>query len=319
MKNKSILFITFDVSGYYDCITNELKANFESVDYENTSKLNYKYTSLFQKIYSSLYRILTGLKLKNYYKTQPIIEKYRDKKYDYILIVRPDIFFDSQLLELKKMTLNFIAYFHDSINNIPRKKDVIQFFDKVYSYEKKDVKNFNLNFITNFIYLNQPIPSISDFDQDTFTIMSNDYRKDTLKNLAHYLNNKSIRNKFLIHTDKKPNEGEKLLTYINKRKNNVQVLEYLKKTRIIVDIHKFGIQDGLTFRVFESLYLNKKIITTNADIKNYDFYNPNNIAIISPEEPITIPDDFFISSYEKIPNKIYENYLFSNWIKEILT
>ena len=217
------------------------------------------------------------------------------------------------------MTPNFIAYFHDSINNIPRKKDVIQFFDKVYSYEKKDVKNFNLNFITNFIYLNQPIPSISDFDQDTFTIMSNDYRKDTLKNLAHYLNNKSIRNKFLIHTDKKPNEGEKLLTYINKRKNNVQVLEYLKKTRIIVDIHKFGIQDGLTFRVFESLYLNKKIITTNADIKNYDFYNPNNIAIISPEEPITIPDDFFISSYEKIPNKIYENYLFSNWIKEILT
>ena len=273
----------------------------------------------FQKIYSSLYRLFTGLKLKNYYKTQPIIEKYRDKKYDYILIVRPDIFFDSQLLELKKMTPNFIAYFHDSINNIPRKKDVIQFFDKVYSYEKKDVKDFNLNFITNFIYLNQPIPSISEFDQDTFTIMSNDYRKETLKNLAHYLNNKSIRNKFLIHTDKKPNEGEKLLTYIHKRKNNAQVLEYLKKTRIIVDIHKFGIQDGLTFRVFESLYLNKKIITTNTDIKNYDFYNPNNIAIISPEEPITIPNDFFISPYEKIPNEIYENYLFSNWIKEILT
>jgi len=319
MKNKSILFITFDVSGYYDCITDELKANFKSVDYENTSKLNYKYTSIFQKIYSSLYRLFTGLKLKNYYKTQPIIEKYRDKKYDYILIVRPDIFFDSQLLELKKMTPNFIAYFHDSINNIPRKKDVIQFFDKVYSYEKKDVKDFNLNFITNFIYLNQPIPSISEFDQDTFTIMSNDYRKETLKNLAHYLNNKSIRNKFLIHTDKKPNEGEKLLTYIHKRKNNAQVLEYLKKTRIIVDIHKFGIQDGLTFRVFESLYLNKKIITTNTDIKNYDFYNPNNIAIISPEEPITIPNDFFISPYEKIPNEIYENYLFSNWIKEILT
>ena len=163
MKNKSILFITFDLSGYYDCITDELKSTFKKVDYENTSKLKYKYTSIFQKIYSSLYRLFTGLKLKNYYKTQPIIEKYRDKKYDYILIVRPDIFFDSQLLELKKMTPNFIAYFHDSINNIPRKKDVIQFFDKVYSYEKKDVKDFNLNFITNFIYLNQPIPSISRF------------------------------------------------------------------------------------------------------------------------------------------------------------
>lgn len=318
MKNKSILFITFDLSGYYDCINDELKANFESVDYENTSKLSYKYTSVFQKFYSFLYKIFTGKKLKNYYKTQPIIEKYRHKKYDYILIIRPDIFFDSQLSDLKNMTSNFIAYYHDSINNITRKKDVIKYFDKVYSYEKKDVNEFNLNFITNFIYLKKNIPTVSNFDQDTFTIMSNDYRKNTLKKLAKYLNHKGISSKFLIHTNKKPNEDDKLITYINERKDNAQVLEYLRKSKIIIDIHKFGIQDGLTFRVFESLYLNKKLITTNTDIKNYDFYNPNNIRIIPPNEPITIPDTFFTSPYEKIPNDIYKNYLFSSWIKEIL-
>lgn len=319
MKTKSILFITFDLSGYYDCINDELKSSFKNVDYENTSKLDYKYTSVFQKIYSFFFKIFTGKKLKNYYKVQPIIKKYRRKKYDYILIIRPDIFFDSQLLEFKKMTPNLIAYYHDSINNIPRKRDIIKYFDKVYSYEKKDVTENNLNFITNFIYLNKRIPKDSDFDQETFTIMSNDYRIKTLKALADYLNNKGISSKFLIHTHKKQNENDKLLTYIYSRKNNTQVLEYLRKSRIIIDIHKFGIQEGLTFRVFESLYLNKKLITTNSDIKNYDFYNPSNIRIIYPDESITIPDDFFTTPYEKIPDDIYEKYLFSNWIKEILT
>lgn len=319
MKTKSILFITFDLSGYYDCINDELKSSFKNVDYENTSKLDYKYTSVFQKIYSFFFKIFTGKKLKNYYKVQPIIKKYRRKKYDYILIIRPDIFFDSQLLEFKKMTPNLIAYYHDSINNIPRKRDIIKYFDKVYSYEKKDVTENNLNFITNFIYLNKRIPKVSDFDQETFTIMSNDYRIKTLKALADYLNNKGISSKFLIHTHKKQNEDDKLLTYIYSRKNNTQVLEYLRKSRIIIDIHKFGIQEGLTFRVFESLYLNKKLITTNSDIKNYDFYNPSNIRIIYPDESITIPDDFFTTPYEKIPDDIYEKYLFSNWIKEILT
>jgi hypothetical protein len=319
MKTKSILFITFDLSGYYDCINDELKSSFKNVDYENTSKLDYKYTSVFQKIYSFFFKIFTGEKLKNYYKVQPIIKKYRRKKYDYILIIRPDIFFDSQLLEFKKMTPNLIAYYHDSINNIPRKRDIIKYFDKVYSYEKKDVTENNLNFITNFIYLNKRIPKVSDFDQETFTIMSNDYRIKTLKALADYLNNKGISSKFLIHTHKKQNENDKLLTYIYSRKNNTQVLEYLRKSRIIIDIHKFGIQEGLTFRVFESLYLNKKLITTNSDIKNYDFYNPSNIRIIYPDESITIPDDFFTTPYEKIPDDIYEKYLFSNWIKEILT
>ena len=216
MKTKSILFITFDLSGYYDCINDELKSSFKNVDYENTSKLDYKYTSVFQKIYSFFFKIFTGKKLKNYYKVQPIIKKYRRKKYDYILIIRPDIFFDSQLLEFKKMTPNLIAYYHDSINNIPRKRDIIKYFDKVYSYEKKDVTENNLNFITNFIYLNKRIPKVSDFDQETFTIMSNDYRIKTLKALADYLNNKGISSKFLIHTHKKQNENDKLLTYIYK-------------------------------------------------------------------------------------------------------
>lgn len=317
MENKSVLFITFDLSGYYDVINEELNTQFSNVEYYNMATIKaYKYKHIFQKAYAALYKLITKKKIKNYYKLQPIIKATSEKTYDYILIIRPDLFFDSQLSILKTKTKKFIAYYHDSINNIPRKKEVIHFFDTVYSYEKKDVKDYNLEFLSNFIYLNQK-PTNPVLNYDAFTIMSKDYRFKTLEKLALFFKEKKINYEFLVQSSK--NQKSDLIHIIQERKNNTQVLEYLKKTKIIVDIHKYNIQDGLTFRVFESLFFEKKLITTNHDIKTYDFYNPNNIHVIEDLENISIPDIFFNSSYQPIPQNIYQKYHYSNWVKTILS
>lgn len=317
MQNKKILFITYDLSGYYDIIHEELQKNFHSVDYHNIANLKFKYKNVFQKAYSGLYKLFTKRKLKNFYKLQPIVKSTINKKYDYVLIIRPDLFFDSQLEELKTRTDNFIAYYHDSINNISRKKDVITFFDKVFSYEKKDVMDYKLNFISNFIYLKDIEKKNATKTYNAFTIMSKDYRFDALLKMAEYLKSINIDYSFLVHSEKKNTSN--LIEYTSTRKNNQQVLNYIKNSNIIVDIHKFGVQDGLTFRVFESLFFEKKLITTNMDIKNYDFYNPNNIHVIKPEEDINIPKNFFCTPYESIDEEIYKKYHYTNWIKTILS
>ena len=144
MENKKVLFITFDMSGYYTGVYDELKSRYSTVDFYNTATISYKYKNFFEKVYSFVYKIFTGRKLKNYYKYQSLINEVKDNSYDIILIVRPDLFFDAQLTSLKKATNYFVAYYHDSINNIKRKSEVIHFFDKVYSYEKADVENYNL-------------------------------------------------------------------------------------------------------------------------------------------------------------------------------
>lgn len=316
MKDKNILFITYDLSGYYDIIREELNNQFTHVEYQNIARLKFKYDHIFQKIYASIYKIIKKRKLKNFYKLQPIIKATENKSYDYIVIVRPDLFFDSQLLKLKSRTKNFIAYYHDSINNIPHKKNVIHFFDKVYSYEKKDVADYNLDFLTNFIYLKDEERTSNETTLDAFTIMSKDYRFNTLSNVASFLKNKHINYQFLVQSDKE--QSSDVIEFITQRKNNSQVLEYLKQTKIIVDIHKYGVQDGLTFRVFESLFFNKKLITTNKDIKTYDFYNPNNIFVIENIDSMNIPDDFFKTSYVAIPENIYQKYHYKSWIKNIL-
>ena len=53
--------------------------------------------------------------------------------------------------------------------------------------------------------------------------------------------------------------------------------------------------------------MNKKLITTNPDIINYDFYNPNNIHVID-EENIRFDAEFFNVPYEPIPEYKYNNY-----------
>ena len=319
-QNNRVLFITYDLSGYYNCIHEELKNRFKEVDYFNTID-KYKYKNIFQRLYSLYFKTFTNKKIKNYYKLQPIIEQ-TDKKYDYIIIIRPDMFFESQLKVLRARTPNFIAYYHDSINNIPRKKDLIPFFDKVYSYEKVDVKNYNLLFLSNFIYLdkdkNNTKEKTTKNSTGAFTIMAYDYRVQILKTLGHFFKENNYPYTFLIHSNKDRND--EFITIIKDRKNNNEVLTYLNSADILVDIHKYNIQDGLTFRIFESLFFEKKLITTSEDIKTYDFYNPNNIHVISENsKTLNIPKSFFTTPYEKLPNHIYNKYHYKTWLNTLLT
>lgn len=316
MKDKRVLFITFDLSGYYDNIAKGLGEHFSDVESHNIAYIKFKYKNIFQRIHSTLYKILKKQKLKNFYKLQPIVESTQGKTYDYIIIVRPDLFFDSQLLKLKSRTKQFIAYYHDSINNIERKKDVVHFFDKVYAYEKKDVANYNLDFLANFMYLDD-YQTGNQIEYDGFTIISKDYRLETLENVAEFFKEKGISYKFLVHSEKEQPTSDKV-TYITKRQNNKEVLEHISKCKFIVDIHKYGIQDGLTFRVFESLFFEKKLITSNQDIKSYDFYNPNNIYVIEPNTSVKIPDAFFDTPYEALPKDLYQKYHYTNWINTVL-
>jgi hypothetical protein len=95
-----------------------------------------------------------------------------------------------------------------------------------------------------------------------------------------------------------------------------EVNDYINRSKVLLDINRLG-QIGLTFRVFESLGLEKKLITTNADIKNYDFYNPNNILIIDEKNPV-IPAAFFENEYEKIPESILQKYTLKGWTKTVI-
>ena len=93
--------------------------------------------------------------------------------------------------------------------------------------------------------------------------------------------------------------------------------KYYLDSKIILDIaHPH--QKGLSFRPYETIGLRKKLITTNKDIVNYDFYNPNNIFVIEDIDNITIPLEFFKTDYQEIDIKLREKYHIKNWIHNII-
>ena len=86
-------------------------------------------------------------------------------------------------------------------------------------------------------------------------------------------------------------------------------------SRCVLDSAQAG-QLGLTIRVLEALGAKKKLITTNEDIVNYDFYNEENIYVYDGKS-FDFESPFFKETYKEIDKEVYEKYSLRNWIREM--
>lgn len=230
---------------------------------------------------------------------------------DVVFIIRPDMLDNKMLKFIKGNARKFIAYYYDSTRRFPRKVDIIPFFDVIYSYDKQDVKQYNLFFLTNYIFEES---YDKQYQYLFFNISTNDYRFPLLEKLAAYLKTKSWSYNIQVYNGSEmPSEHIKIITT---QKSIAQVAEMIKQSKIIVEIQRTE-QIGLSFRVFEALGYRKKLITTNKDIVNYDFYNPQNILVLDVEN-INIPEKFVTSPYIDIDDSILEKYRVENWVGNVL-
>lgn len=94
-----------------------------------------------------------------------------------------------------------------------------------------------------------------------------------------------------------------------------EILNLFKESEIIVDVQG-PLQSGLTMRTVETVGARRKLITTNPDIRNYDFYDENNILIVDRDN-VVIPDSFIHSPFKPLPEDIYNKYSLTSWLKTI--
>jgi hypothetical protein len=76
-------------------------------------------------------------------------------------------------------------------------------------------------------------------------------------------------------------------------------------------------QRGLTMRTFETMGSHKKLITTNAHVRNYDFFKDENICVVDRAAP-RIPGDFLASPFVPISPQLYFRYSIEGWLDEVL-
>ena len=310
-----ITLISLDNWGFNQHIANALTVKGHVVHHINFNSFIYKYPNLLYKIYNFFLKIIFRKNLKHIYYGKEILNRLESfGKQDIILTLKGDFIASDSIRNFKKHTDRSIAFFNDNVRRYPNIANVIPLFDEVYSFEKEDCEKYNLKFITNFIYKEEKLER-NDFDYDVFNISSKDKRTPKIIEIAQKLKEVGITYKIII-LDKKNKLQSNNVDVIHKAISLNAVNDYITKSKILIDFHREK-QNGLTFRVFESLGTHKKLITTNPDIKNYDFYNPNNIYVIDNND-FLIDKFFFETPYTSIPNDIYEKYTLNGWINKVL-
>jgi len=312
-----ITLISHDNWGYNNNIAVALEKKGHKVQHIDFSTFKYNYPNYGYKIYNFFLKTFFKKNLKNIHFGKEINRRLHQLKeiQDVILTIKGDWIEPKEVLHFKKYTKKSIAYFNDNISRCSKILKVIPNFDEVYSFEKEDCEKYNLKFITNWIFQEENQDrSTESFDYDVFNISSKDKRFKTISKIANALKTNNIRSKIIVF-DKKGQNNNSNIEFISKYIQIVDVKEYMNRSKILLDIHRKE-QNGLTFRVFESIGMHKKLITTNPNIVNYDFYNPNNILLID-EQNINFYTNFFESDYEPIPKEILKKYTLDNWVETV--
>ncbi len=315
---KKLLFIAPGYYGFNEVVYDGLKkySGYDVIHINST--LPYQYKSFSEKIYNFFLKTFFRKNIKNIKRGEHIQRIIHSHDYDLVLINRPDVLTEYDLSSAIQKSRNSIVLFWDSIQKIPSQKEYIKKFDICYSFDSEDCKKYNLKYITNFYFIKE---NKKDNKYMIGYLATYDNRiKETIK-LFNYFKENRISSMGLIFTYKSIPIEEKLpanLKVIHEIIPFLTSYKYYLDFKIILDIAHSN-QKGLSFRPYEAIGLNKKLITTNQEILHYDFYNPNNIFVLDDTQEFSIPESFINGDYEQPEEWIKEKYYIKNWIKTILS
>lgn len=312
-----ICLISFDFFNFDHNIILELQRRNIEAEHIDISKFTYKYTSIFD-------RAANFFNKKILKKNKKIIEMEKDAlrrlhnlgHQDIILVIRPDCLSKETHLKIKTYTDKYIAYIYDSCRRFPVDHLLNGIFDEIFSFDFADVKKYNFTFMSNYIYNEKKELNAPNINDNIFIIVSVDERFEFLNNLANYLSMNHIKFKFIAVGKKAPKNINSNIIFQRKKLFAKDLKDDLENSKIFLDLIRHG-HNGLSFRIFEALAMQRKIITTNQTISQYDFYNPNNILILDESKPITINPEFFNSPYEPLNDDVFYKYTIENWVKTV--
>lgn len=328
LTNKQVLFFSPFFFGYEKTIANKMREMGAQVDMYNVRSATSTFSRSLLKIHPGIFH----LRSIRYYRN--IINQNKDKTYDYIFVIKGDMLPKCILKQFRVCfpKAKLCLYLFDSVKNIPGIVSKFKFFDSVLSFDIKDCKQFPGLKLRPLFFGDQFRKSgekQSDYQYDICfigTIHSDRFRIiRMIQNIANmnglkcfwflYLQSHFIYYFYWIL--KREFHGVPKSTFSFSQMKSSDVADIIKKSRVILDV-QHPKQTGLTMRTIEMIGMNKRIVTTNPAILEYDFYNSENIIVIDRKD-IKIDLVSLKKEFTPIPNDIYEKYSLPYWIFDVLT
>lgn len=326
MKNKNILFITPEFFGIEKSLMAAMEEKGYSVFWYDERSIRSSFCRAVNSISSRFFESQSNF----YYKK--IISNI-NYQVDQILIVKGDMVTPKTIERFRekfphaKITL----YLWDPVANIPGILNKVSLYDRVISFEPKDCKKYGFEFRPLFCDLENKTVLGKQNDNEKYDICFYGTMYHDRFHIVHLMREYCkthgmrfysfcfLRGKFMglyyFLTNKGFRElGKESISY--KPKSSAEIADLIKSSRIILDVND-PYQEGLTIRTLETLACGKKMITTNPDIVNYDFFNKNNICVIKRDE-VDIPSYFFNTKYESIPDSVLNRYTARGWVDDVI-
>ncbi|MGI9551900.1 MAG: hypothetical protein ACR2MT_11920, partial [Aurantibacter sp.] len=264
-----------------------------------------------------------------------IIGSLKEGHYDYVLFLNLEAISEKDLLELKKNQPKaiFIMYMWDSVKNKKHTASLLPYFSLKHTFDKDDSVNsaykaFNfrpLFFLDEYRNLGKGVAK----DVDLLfvgTVHSDRYQLlMKIRKLCEEMGKKIdffmfFQSKKLFYTRKasdKSFSGARMADFHFTPLPKDQLIKKLESCKVVLDIQHPD-QTGLTMRTVEMIGAQKKIITTNHNIKDYDFYDSRNICCIDRNH-IELNSSFFETDYETLDSQVYHQYSIDGWLEDVFS
>ena len=313
MASQKIVVISLDYWNYDKHIIHCLQLR--GIESQHINLGDYKHPSFAERLKNFFYKLFLQKNLKKIKRQEYVVERLKKLGIqDQVLVINPDLISKEFHLKIKENTKKYIAYLYDSLARYPVEGINDGIFDEVYSFDDHDVRNYGLKKTTNFNYLEKKeYRWIENPKYQLFFLSTLDSRINFLKKIAEKLNQLRLSYQFIVVTKKIPSMPNIVIRKERILQEDLHL--YYNQTNVILDLVQDN-QSGLSFRIFEAMAYQKKVITSNASIKSYDFYNPVNTMVID-EENLDIDQSFFLKPYEPLPEDIYTKYTIDYWVKTI--
>jgi len=181
-----------------------------------------------------------------------------------------------------------------------------------WSFDKADCRRFSLKYNSTYYFKSIQLKKVA-IKYDIMFVGQNKGRLSALLRLNKIFTNLGLS--FYLHVVKDNELFNEKYAYKN-RISYKNLLSLISQSVAILDLMQDS-QSGLTLRVMESIFLEKKLITNNLSIVNYKFYRRENIFILGHDSQERL-NDFIQTPYLKIEEEIVRQYEFAQWLQRIV-
>ena len=274
------------------------------------------------RLANSLSKRLLRLNLRTWLESRRGLSAVRAAgHFDHAVVICPERWRPADLKAILARARRSVVYYWDGFDHFPVYRETLGLFDRRCTFDPLDAERYGLHLVPNFHDGDDREPPVPEPEPeaDVFFIGAGTDRLPRLLQIAERLKARGLRLAIRLLIDdpevRRRHAGAPI-DFIDRPIPPEEARTLIRHSRVLLDVHK-EVQRGLSFRAFEAMGARRKLITTNPDIVNYDFYDPENIHVWRPEgEPP--PERFFSDPYRDPPPETFRKYGQENWVRTVL-